>query len=459
MSENRIWHAIDPQVGSLKDIIEKVETEKERLNYYKYIHIFKLVKQFVIDNHLILYGGTAINELLPRSQKIYGPYDMTDLDIMSPNSKEDAIRLGKYLKQHKVSYIEIRNGLHKGTYKVSAEFITIADITKVNKNLYTYLLQESEKNPKATYSDPLLHIAPINFIKWSFHNELASPESSIHRWEKIFDRYLIFEKLYPVQKVTYQLPTAYKDEVAMDVLRQLNDIIKTMQYPLTGAFAINLHQSGRKVEFIADDYLSSFEILSDNLEKHRDYISSLLNIPSTYKLKYVYRSSHPSHADKYFIDILPPRIRIFLVNKETQEHFPVLTLVKVTHHCYAIVKKHGYSIGSLDTILQMLYAYYMTYQFFMRDEEKDINSKKILSQIQKCNQSMHAHEVKSRFSSLCYGKHQSLIDILKELWDERPFRYRPGEQKTPRTKSNKTKCKKTKSNKNKTKEIKTKNKK
>jgi len=431
MATTKVWHAIDPQMSTLKDIIDKVETEQERLEYYKYIHIFKLVKQFAIDNHLIMYGGTAINELLPKNKKIYGSYDLPDYDMFSPNAKQDAIKLGKYLVSHNVQFVEVKNGLHKGTYKVFAEFKGVADITRINKNLYHYLLNESKNNPRENYSDPLLHVVPIPFIKWSFHKELASPESSIHRWEKIFNRYLVFEKLNPVKKVSFNIPSVYKDDVAMDVLLQLNDIIKTMQYPLTGPFAISLHQSKKKPDMIADMYISSFEILSEDPDKEKEYIASLLNIPSEYKLKFVYRSSHPNHGDKYFIDILPPRIRFVLVNKHTKEIFPILTIVKVSNNCFSITKKHGFIVGTLDTILQTLYAYYMTYQFFMKDEERDSVCRKILAQIQKCNQTLHANESKARFSSICYGKQQSLLNVRKEMWNERPFRYRPGEQKTP----------------------------
>jgi len=435
------WQSIDPQMSYLKDFLDKVETEQEKIEYYKYINIFKLVKQFAIENHLIMYGGIAINELLPKTKKIYGPYDLPDYDMFSSTAKQDAIKLGKYLVSHNIQYVEVKNGIHKGTFKVFAEFKSVADITQINRNLYSYLLHESKNNPKETFSDPLLHIVPITFIKWSFHKELASPESSIYRWEKIFKRYLIFEKLHSFPKISSSLQSEYKDPIATDVLHQLNDIIKTMQYPLTGPFAINLHQSKKKPHYIADTYISSFEILSENLEDDKNYFMSLLNIPSNYKIKLVYRSSSPTHGDKYFIDILPPRIRFVLLNKSTKEQYPILTIMKVSNNCFATTKKSGYVVGTLDTILQTLYAYFMTYQFFMKGEERELTSRKVLAQIQKCNQTLNANESKTRFSSTCFGKQLTLLNVKKEMWNEKKFYYRPSEHKTPktgRTKSAKT---------------------
>ena len=432
VSTTKQWQSIDPQMSSLKDIVGSATTEQTKLEYYKYIHILKLVKQFSIDNHLILYGGTAINELLPKTKKIYGPYDLPDYDLFSSTAKQDAINLGKYLKSHDINYVEVKNGLHKGTYKVFAEFKSVADITQVNKNLYSYLLHESKNNPTETYSDPRMHVVPIIFIKWSFHRELASPESSMYRWEKIFERYLVFEKKYKWKPEKYEFGNKSEDETLVNVLDQLNDIIKTMNYALTGPFAIQQHQS-KKLDYIIDDYISSFEVMSMDLEKTKEDISSFLNLPPKYKLKFVYRSSSPSHGDKFFIDLLPPRIRCILVNTETGQKYPILTIVKVTNNCFAITKKNGYTLGTLDTILQLLYAYYMTYSYFMKGEEKEITTKKISAQIQKCNQTLNSNISTMRFSSTCYGKQQSLIDIRKEMWNERPFRYRPGEQKTPRT--------------------------
>ena len=441
------WQSIDPQMSTLKDIIGSLSTEQSKLEYYKYIHIMKLVKQFAIDNHLILYGGNAINELLPKTKKIYGPYDLPDYDLFSSTAKQDAINLGKYLKAHNIGYVEVKNGIHKGTFKVFAEFKSVADITQVNKNLYSYLLHESKNNPTETYSDPRIHVVPIIFIKWSFHRELASPESSMYRWEKIFERYLVFEKKYKWKPEKYELPTKTDDEEVHNILEQLNDIIKTMNYALTGPYAIHLHHS-KKAEYVIDDYISSFEIMSMDLEKTKQDIVDYLNIPPKYKLKFVYRSSSPSHGDKFFIDLLPPRIRCILVNTENDKKYPVLTIVKVTNNCFSITKKNGYTFGTLDTILQLLYAYYMTYSYFMKGVERDITMKKISAQIQKCNQSLNSTVSTARFSSTCYGQTQSLIDIRKEMWNERPFRYRPGEQKTPRTgKSKSASSKKTKQHK------------
>jgi len=111
--------------------------------------------------------------------------------------------------------------------------------------------------------------------------------------------------------------------------------------------------------------------------------------------------------------------------------------VKKTQVCELTSSNRGDWIEEWDydfnLFLQLLYAYYMTYSYFMKGEEKEITTKKISAQIQKCNQTLNSNISTMRFSSTCYGKQQSLIDIRKEMWNERPFRYRPGEQKTPRT--------------------------
>lgn len=53
---------IDPHLQNLKDIIDKKITTEEQEDYFKYIEMFDIVKTFIKTNHLILYGGMALNE-------------------------------------------------------------------------------------------------------------------------------------------------------------------------------------------------------------------------------------------------------------------------------------------------------------------------------------------------------------------------------------------------------------
>lgn len=422
------WEQIRPNIEFIKDIVTQKQTEESKQNYFKYIHIYNLARDFAITKKLIAYGGTAINELLPPKDKIYGLYDLHDYDFFSDDAKGAAENLADYLKKKQIEYVEVKQGLHMGTYRVFAEFQAIADITHVNHNFYMYLLKEGAKNPKTHYCHPNLHVAPIAFIKWSFYKELCSPESALHRWEKVFTRYLTFMKHYPDSFPNLKQPKTYQqlevDPEIKNILTTLRDFIQIQHYTIIGGYAMKVHNKEMDSFFI-DPYISSFEIMTDDVEDTTQQILQHLTLPEYYKIKTVKRSSTVKDLKIYFTEMLPPRTRLFLVDTRHKKEFPLLTITLVTNNCFAHVQKHGFNVGTFDTILQFIYAYYMTYSFFMVRPLRQSTIKSLFSIIESCNKHPDHNKPSKRFSTVCYGKIKTVINAKKELWNKRKYVYRP----------------------------------
>ena len=57
----------------LEDKIKENESAifKEKKMEYNLDNIFKIVEQFIIDKKLICYGGTALNNILPKDTQFY----------------------------------------------------------------------------------------------------------------------------------------------------------------------------------------------------------------------------------------------------------------------------------------------------------------------------------------------------------------------------------------------------
>ena len=60
--------------------------------------IISVVETFLVEKKRIIYGGAAINALLPKSLKFYDPeVDLPDYDFLTPDALEDcAILMEKY---------------------------------------------------------------------------------------------------------------------------------------------------------------------------------------------------------------------------------------------------------------------------------------------------------------------------------------------------------------------------
>lgn len=164
------------------------------------VDAIKIVKQFIIDRKLILYGGTAIDMALRlKGASIYPDSSLLvpDLDFFSPNSIEDSYALADIL--YEAGYKEARaiRALHAITQKVdlvSNHFI--ADITFCPKAVF-------DKIPFIMY-DQFRVIHP-DFQKVDMHSALSFPyddppiEVIFNRLTKDIKRYNILEKYYPVE--------------------------------------------------------------------------------------------------------------------------------------------------------------------------------------------------------------------------------------------------------------------
>ena len=80
----------------LKHSIKENELERKKIQKKRHVNdkVLNIVRQFIIDKKLICYGGTAINDILPKEQQFYNyETDIPDYDFFSPNAIEDAKEL------------------------------------------------------------------------------------------------------------------------------------------------------------------------------------------------------------------------------------------------------------------------------------------------------------------------------------------------------------------------------
>ena len=140
-------------------------------------NILKIVEKFIIDNKLICYGGTAINNILPKEVQFYDfDIDIPDYDFFSYDAMTHAKQLCDLFASRDKYYVESKSAFY-GTYKVFVNFIPIADITQIHVDFYDFLLKNAIFVNNIPYTND-------NFLRMSLHQELSRPYGDVSRWKK-----------------------------------------------------------------------------------------------------------------------------------------------------------------------------------------------------------------------------------------------------------------------------------
>ena len=104
-------------------------------------NIISIVENFIKSKKLICYGGTAINNILPKNEQFYDrETEIPDYDFFSPEPIKHVKELANiYFKKGFID-VEAKAGQHYGTYKLFVNFIPVADITYMSRTLFNNII-------------------------------------------------------------------------------------------------------------------------------------------------------------------------------------------------------------------------------------------------------------------------------------------------------------------------------
>jgi len=157
----------------------------------------KIVKQFIIDKNLIIYGGMAIDlGLKAKGHKgIYKKSAVPDYDFMSPTHYEHACELAILLDKHGFKEVQAVSAMHVSTYRVRTNYVMVADITYIPSNVFKTI-------PTITHEG--LRIVHPDFQRLDMHRAMSTPyekppiEVFLHRGKKDQKRFKMIDELYPI---------------------------------------------------------------------------------------------------------------------------------------------------------------------------------------------------------------------------------------------------------------------
>jgi hypothetical protein len=369
------------QLLKIEEIVDKKGKEIEIYYFTKYSGFFKLAVDVIGNFKILLYGGTAINELLPEKLKIYGKTQLPDIDIFCTFKTYKLL----YKKLLKVFFSKgyrittIREALHEHTYKLTVEGLHVLDITIISTDLFNNLSKNKIKTSfKKIYS------VNIEYLKFSLHTLIAQPLNS-HKWASVFERMITFYKVFP------------------------NNDAKTCKIDIDDYFIEDFPEN---IFNNVTDYIKTTEFLSFGWDVICKYLK---NIPVKNKtpVKYIITSIEPSIVSNDIASYLKHKDITIIDNENLScsilcyKDIKFLYIFK-SHMCASYVTLRGKKQLSIHSIIQQLYLIYF-----------NTNNKSILCVAHNISNAlldniMSKKTMYSQFIIECYGDQKGIVTLRKD---------------------------------------------
>lgn len=187
----------------------KKATYENYVNKNLIIKIFEIVKEYIRDNNLVVYGGLAIDYILRlKGDKIYDDNIIPDLDVYSPRNIDDALKLSNILNNYFEKTTKFRVVRKKNilTFGVTVRKLSLFVID------ISYYPQNDFDNIQFLLYDNLRIYHP-NYLRMDIHYSFSTPlnnapfENIHHRFEKDYERFSLIDKYYPLLKETDKITT------------------------------------------------------------------------------------------------------------------------------------------------------------------------------------------------------------------------------------------------------------
>ena len=405
---------------------------KRVINSPEVQEMIQILEDFLKKKNLVCYGGQSINEELPEEDRFYNKdVDIPDYDFYSPNALDDAKELADLYYKKGYKECEAKAGQHHGTYKVYVNFIPIADISYMPKELFQIIKSEAIRIHGILY-------APPTFLKMGMYLELSRPIGDNTRFEKVFKRLALLNKAYPLTSLNCDTMDFQRD--LTENRSEEDQIYETVKNTLVhqgvvffGGYAISLYSQympknlQKKLEKVPD-----FDVISNDPETCAEIVKERLKDQGIKQVKVV---KHTAVGE-----IVPLHYEV-RVGKDSI----AFIYEPVACHSYNVISIEGQKVrvATIDTMLSFYLAFlYTNRPYYQEFSDRILCMAKFLFDVQQKNRLAQKGLLK-RFSILCYGHQPSVEEMraekskkFKELKDKKGtreyeewfFNYRPDQQ-------------------------------
>jgi hypothetical protein len=338
--ERRIERRIESAVAAGEKQIAYENAHNEKL-----LLALDTIREFLVERKRVCYGGTAMNAILPKKLQFYNPeVDLPDYDFFTPDMDGDIDLLVKKLRAQGFDDVYHKVGIHQGTKKILVNFSPVADITAINPSIYNVFLKRSLLRNGIHYTDP-------DILRLMMYLELSRPKGMLSRWEKVFQRLQLINKVFPPKFTNppRSRPVTRKAQTALaEVSKHLVDFCIENQRTIV---------SGPLDEFYNGVIFGKPRI--DLIHNHKDVLGFLSPTPQEDALALQKElGGHPavqSFLHEAKDEIVPEHIELRHGGKPV-----ALVFKEVACHAYLnfpIDDGRSIAVGSLDTLITLYYTF------------------------------------------------------------------------------------------------------
>lgn len=391
----------DCELAILRQSVDLAQEKigKRIINSPEVQEIINIVEDFLKRKNLVCYGGQGINEELPVEDRFYNKeIDIPDYDFYSFNALDDAKELSDIYFRKGYTEVEAKSGQHHGTYKVFVNYIPVADISFIPKELFNTLKKGAIRVGGILY-------APPNFLKMGMYLELSRPAGDTDRWEKVAKRLALLNKNYPL---TEKDCSTIQFQREMENKEQENNIYETVKTTLMnqgviffGGYAISMYsQYMPQKEREQAKKIADFDVLASDPETTAEIVKERLLDIGVKNVKILKR---PAVGE-----IIPEQTEVRVGNDTIAVIYP-----PVACHSYnsVSVKNQKVKIATIDTMLSFYLAFlYANKPYY--DANRILCMAKFLFDVQQKNR-LSQKGLLRRFTITCYG-HQDTVEEMRE---------------------------------------------
>lgn len=390
----------DCELAILRHAVDETEKKQgmEKVNNEDVKKMLVIVEDFLRKKKLICYGGTAINNILPKYAQFYKrDIQIPDYDFFSPNPIEDAKELADIYYKNGYKDVEAKSGVHFGTFKVFVNYIPIADITFLHPKIYNSISKDVIKINGLRY-------APPDFLRMSMYLELSRPDGDVSRWEKILKRLALLNKYHPLKTKNCDKVDFAKNGTSPT--NKLNTIIRNNLIDqgaiFFGGYSTYLYSKHMNEKERAHvKLIPDYDVLSEEPKKCADILIERLHDEGYKNTKMVLHEE--------IGEIIPKHYEIKVDNKSF-----VFIYEPIACHSYNKINigDKEVNVATIETILSFYLAFIYANERHYNKNRLLCISKYLFDVIEE--NKLTDKGVLKRFTINCYGKQKTLEDIRSE---------------------------------------------
>ena len=386
------------------DETDKLQQEKIA-NSEEVKKMIQIVEVFLRDKKCICYGGTAINNILPKSVQFYDrDIEIPDYDFFSPNALNDAKELANRFFTAGYKDVEAKSGIHVGTYKVFVNFIPMADITEMHVSLFKMVFKESIIIENIYY-------CPANYLRMNMYIELSRPAGDVSRWEKVLKRLTLLNEYYPLetpincQIVDFQRKMDSNTEYSEKLYIIVRDAFIDQEVIFFGGYASSLYS-----EYMPTKQKKLIKSIPDFDVLHEDPLVCGEYVKNKWKMEFPDIKTQIQLIEHNGLgEIIPDHIEL-RVGKE------IIAFIYKPIACHSYnkisISNKEIRIATIDTMLSFYLAFLFSDAVYYY-KERILCMANFLFDVEQKNR-LNQNGLLKRFSIDCYGKQPTLESIRAE---------------------------------------------